>query len=130
MPEDLNKKWERYWQDPDKIREKNRAYYYTSRGLPVPEKKTKYQLRDPAQRGTKVYDELMASVKERIKELDEREKALEERERRIKKIEESYTLKSYQPTYRQPRAQEKVAACAVGSASAPVSFTVGKDDFK
>lgn len=106
MPRDKEKEKEkrfaRYWANPERIRERNRAYHYTRRGLPVPEKRT-YKLRNKDEKLEKAAKELQ----EMRALLEEKEAALRFREEQVMKIEKSYTLKSYQPTYKAPSAKKK-----------------------
>ncbi len=122
--------FEAYWKNPEKIRERNRRWYYEHRGLPVPEKK-EYTLRDPQtkQKITKESFDCLKMLEEKLKkmkeELDEREKQLDEREKALKKVEGSYTLKAYQPSYNKEYREKKKEEKKVEIAPPPPpSFTI------
>ena len=126
MGDTKESRFKRYWKNPEKVRERNRAYYYEKRGLPVPEKKV-YKLRGVHEREEAVRDALK-KIKEIEVILKLREEEVEKREERLRQIEKSYTLKSYQPTYKPPSEVKQTPVCAVGSA--PVQFTISNADFK
>lgn len=136
MTDRADKQFLKYWENPEAIRERNRAYYFKKRGLEVPEKRDYKVHTDDAER-EKMYaqlKEIRKKINQRTKELNLKEKELNEREERLKKIEESYTLKSYAPDYvkKYEQAKKNKAAKATQetiTASTP-KFTISKDDFK
>lgn len=137
MPQDRDERFHNYWKNPEKVREANRAYYYKKRGLEVPEKR-EYKLRTSDVKAEGLMNEikiLRTVLKEKEKEIAKREAQLAEREARIKVLEESYTLKAYQPNYvkeyerkkRNPAPPKEFLEIARDYTP---SFTLGKDAFK
>ena len=72
--EEKLKRYQYYQLNAEKIRERNRAYHYTRRGLPVPPVK-KYELR-----ATRDHEGVLVQLAAFEAELKEREAALAERE--------------------------------------------------
>jgi len=120
MWKDKDVRWAHYWANADKIREANREYYYKSRGLPVPEKRT-YKLRKA--------ETLTAVMDAKIKQIEEKEKAIAAREAALAAKEAALAAKeaaiSAQAPLKKPRAPKtpRVPPVAPVAAAAP-SFSV------
>lgn len=121
-------KFIRYWKNPEKVRQRNREYYYKKRGLEVPEKKhyNKYSKENRLE-GAEAIQRL---VDKKVKELlAVRTAELDAREKRLKKIEESYTIKAYEPAPVIPSPIQKEPE-KPSYPVAPLKFSIGRDDFK
>ena len=133
MATEQEKRFDNYWKDPERIRERNRAYYWKKRGLPVPEKKI-YKLRTEERRSEaqhKAYAELAderKKLQEMAEALKEREKKLKEKEKQIDDLLAHYTYKSYQPGYEKKLKEAKKEAPPPPPAPV-ISFTLGGGNF-
>lgn len=126
MPTEKEKRFDDYWKDPERVRERNRAYYWTKRGLPVPEKKI-YKLRTDDRRD-EARAKALAEVAGERKRLEEWEARLKEKEQQLNELLASHTYKSYQPGYEKKLKEAKKVAPAPPPAPV-ISFSVGGGNF-